>query len=45
MTSGTEVEQTDWSTSQSMEGHGSSYKEGAHKEKTREEKAEREEEK
>ena len=36
MTSGIELEQTDWSTSQSKEGRGSSYKEGTRGEKMRE---------
>ena len=36
MTFGSVLEKTDWSSFQSKEGHGSSYKEGAQKEKTRE---------
>ena len=36
MTSESELEQTDKSTSQSKEGHGSSYKEGAQEKKKKE---------
>ena len=42
MTSGSVLEQTDWSTSQSIEQCASSYKKGAEEEKTRGRENERE---